>query len=265
MNSKSRITSILNASALDTSVTGFSSFPLSELNLPEDLEFDLPTNVRLGHLAENVISECIRASNSHDLLFANIQLHEDKKTIGELDFILQNTETLEVTHVEMAYKFYLYDPNISGTTLTNWIGPNRNDTLHNKLEKLRSKQFPLLHHPAAADVLKEINVNTISQKLCLLASLFTPYQFKQSFSPAIKKAICGHYTNFETFQKLHHSSKYYYLPHKKDWGINPSEGADWKNFTVVEKHIRKSLDEKQAVLYWENDKGNFSTNFIVWW
>lgn len=260
-----RIESILNSTALDSSVTGFPTFQLAALNLPEHLNFALPTNMRLGHLAEKVVSACIQASSNYNLLFENIQLKEDKRTIGELDFILQHKESKEVAHLELAYKFYLYDPTLSENPMQNWIGPNRNDALHNKLEKLKNKQFPLLHHPATAKALTGIDLNSISQKLCLIASLFVPYQFKESFSPTIEKAICGYYTDFKTFEKLHRPSKTYCIPLKKEWGIKPTAHENWVDFAAIEKHIRESLNEKQAVLYWVNDNGAFSSNFIVWW
>ena len=146
---KSRIASILESNYLDSSVTGFQTFDLSELHLTTDVNLQLPTNLRLGHLAEKVVSELIRSSTNYEVLYENIQLIENKNTIGEIDFIVQNTVTSQLTHVEMAYKFYLLDPTISSETINNWIGPNRNDSLKEKLEKLKSKQFPLLYHQCA--------------------------------------------------------------------------------------------------------------------
>jgi hypothetical protein len=35
--------------------------------------------------------------------------------------------------MELAYKFYLFDPSISSEPINNWIGPNRN-SLQEKLE-----------------------------------------------------------------------------------------------------------------------------------
>jgi hypothetical protein len=35
--------------------------------------------------------------------------------------------------MELAYKFYLFDPSISSEPINNWIG-NRNDSLQEKLE-----------------------------------------------------------------------------------------------------------------------------------
>jgi hypothetical protein len=58
------------------------------LHLTTDLEFQLPTNIRLGHLVEKIVAELI-ASTNYKVLYENIQVIEDKKTIGEIDFIIE--------------------------------------------------------------------------------------------------------------------------------------------------------------------------------
>ena len=138
METKQRIASILKANCLDFSITGLDTFNLSKLNIATNLTFELPTNLRLGHLVERIVSALIKSSTNYKLLFENIQVIEDKKTIGEIDFIVTNKNTKKLTHIELAYKFYLFDPNISSEPISNWIGPNRNDSLEEKLEKVKS-------------------------------------------------------------------------------------------------------------------------------
>ena len=119
MNTKSRIASILKANSLDLSISGFQTFNLSELNLAKDLEFQLPTNIRLGHLVEKIVSELIKSSTNYKVLYENIQIIENKKTIGEIDFIIEEIVTSQVIHLELAYKFYLFDPSISSKSINN--------------------------------------------------------------------------------------------------------------------------------------------------
>ena len=116
--------------------TGLPSFNLSELQLQPDLDFALPTNIRLGHLAEKIVSELIKLSANYNVLYENIQIIDGKKTIGEIDFIIEELKTKALIHMELAYKFYLFDPTISSEPINNWIGPNRNDSLNEKLDKL---------------------------------------------------------------------------------------------------------------------------------
>ena len=218
MKTKSRIASILKTSTLPTEITGLQTLDLSELNIPNQLDFELPRNLRLGHLAEQIVAELIKASTNYNLLYENIQIRDGKKTIGELDFIIENNSTKQIIHLELAYKFYLYDPTISEKPLHNWIGPNRNDSLKEKLDKLKRKQFPLLYHDCTKSTLHTINTNKVSQALCLLVSLFIPYEYKANFVSPYEKAIKGYYVNFETFQNFEHSEKKYHIPTKKKWG-----------------------------------------------
>lgn len=265
MTNKQRITSLLKAKYLDFSITGLQTFDLAELNQISDLDFQLPTNVRLGHLAEKIVSELIKSSTNYEVLYENIQIIKEEKTIGELDFILQNKNTKQVLHVELAYKFYLFDPNISSEILNNWIGPNRNDSLKEKLEKLKTKQFPLLYHNCTKSQLDNIAINEVSQALCFFVSLFIPYEYKPNFSSVYQKAIKGYYVNFKTFSTLDNSAKTYYIPSKKEWGMEPSENENWLVFNEIEKQISTSMKEKQAVLCWQKHNNSYLSFFIIWW
>ncbi|HEY4619124.1 MAG TPA: DUF1853 family protein [Flavobacterium sp.] len=265
MNTKSRIASVLKANCLDSSVTGLQTFHLSELALQNDLEFPLPTNIRLGHLAEKIVSVLIKSSENYRVLCENFQIIEDGKTIGEIDFIIESTIEKKLIHLELAYKFYLFDPSISEEPINNWIGPNRNDSLSEKLDKLKKKQFPLLYHGRTESKINGIDITTISQALCLLVFLFVPYEFKTKLSPAYEKAIKGYYLNLETFISLDNSEKTYYLPSKKEWGMDASENEIWTDYKGLENKIDTSIREKQALLCWQKYKGTYLSFFIVWW
>lgn len=265
VNPKSRINSILNTEILVTSITGLPSFDLLSLELPQDLEFQIPNNIRLGHIAEKVVSLLIQSSSNYHLLYENMQIVEEKKTIGEIDFIIEEIKTQKRIHVELAYKFYLYDPAISSEPLKNWIGPNRKDALHTKLEKLKEKQFPLLKHDLTKVMLKDIDINKVSPALCLLVSLFVPYQYKGAMSPFYKKAIKGYYLNYEQFVGLHIETNSYYIPEKKEWGIEPSENKNWDSLKSVQPFIKERMKEEQAVLCWQKSESIYSAFFIVWW
>ncbi|AWG22975.1 hypothetical protein FFWV33_16295 [Flavobacterium faecale] len=265
MQTHPRIASIIEADILDFSVTGVPSFDLSALDLPTALDFDLPTNLRLGHLVEKAVSKLIQSSSIFALLHENIQIIEDKKTIGELDFIIENKQTQELVHLELAYKFYLLDPTLSTETIHNWIGPNRNDSLSEKLNKLKTKQFPLLYNDCTKATLHDLQIDTISQALCLMVSLFIPYRFEGNLSSSYQKAIKGYYINFQTFINHHNESKTYYLPAKKEWGIDPEENNNWSDFDTIQKAVGSAMVEKQSPLCWQKCNDTYVAFFIVWW
>ncbi|MFT4969075.1 MAG: hypothetical protein ACI9O4_000820 [Chitinophagales bacterium] len=265
MNTKSRIASILKANILDYSVTGFPCFSLTELSLAPDPDFPLLNDIRLGHLAENIFSELIKLSFNYKVIYENIQIIERKNTIGEIDFIIEDTIAKKIIHLELAYKFYLFDPSISSEPINNWVGPNRNDSLVEKLKKLKTKQFPLLHHPVTASRLRNINIDEASQALCFFVSLYVPYEFKDDLDPIYKRAIKGVYFNLETFIRLDNLYKSYYFPTKKEWGMDPAENKNWAGFKDVEGYMNTCMEEKQAPLCWQKHNGVYSRLFIVWW
>jgi uncharacterized protein len=265
MNTKSRIDSILKANCLDFNATGLPSFNLSELQLQPDLDFALPTNIRLGHLAEKIVSELIKLSANYNVLYENIQLIEEKKTIGEIDFMIEEITTKKVIHLELAYKFYLFDPSISSEPTHNWIGPNRNDSLREKLDKLKRKQLPLLYDKCAESTFSDLIIGDVSQAICLFVSLFIPYEYKGEFSPIYKKAIQGYYLNLETFTDLDHSSNEYHLPSKKEWGMEPCKNEIWTDFAGVEKDLHTIVHKQQSPLCWQKQNDSYAAFFIVWW
>ncbi len=265
LKTSSRIASIFNASQLEESITGIPSFHLSELNLPSEIDFELPTNLRLGHLVERVVGGLLKTSNNFSVLHENTQIIQEKTTIGEIDFIVKNLQTDTVYHLELAYKFYLFDPQISSKQVNNWIGPNRKDSLVEKLEKLKTKQFPLLYDLRSKTTFPALDLEKVEQVLCLLVSLFIPYALKENLHPTFQKAIKGYYLNIEAFMFQNHSSKKYFIPTKKEWGIDPSENDIWLSFEDVKEEVEKSIEEKQSPLCWEKNSDSFTEFFITWW
>ncbi|GAB3107071.1 DUF1853 family protein [Aestuariicella hydrocarbonica] len=84
----------------------------------------------------------------------NIQLHQNGKTLGEVDAVSWNPNTGELVHSELAVKFYL---GIESDKLPrekradsrySWVGPQAIDRLDLKWHQLVDKQLQRLH-PAA--------------------------------------------------------------------------------------------------------------------
>jgi len=265
MNTRARIASLFEAPTLSRQITGFETFRLSELKIGSDLLLDLPENLRLGHLVEKIVAQCIRASSNYRLLHESIQLIEEKQTLGEIDFILEEVELNKIIHMELAYKFYLYDPSISTNSLQNWIGPNRNDSLHLKIEKLREMQFPLLQHKSLASQLGDTANSKISQALCFMATLFLPYGEEVEPDPCYKDAVKGYYLNVTDFHNLDHSGSGYYLPSKREWGIDPSSNRSWWSYDVIAKDLSKSLKDKRSRMCWQKEGDHYRSFFVVWW
>src|SRR5690554_5676651 len=83
----------------------------------------------LGKYAEELLVIYFKQHNSYHLLGNNIQLIEDNKTIGEIDFLLKDQITQEYIHLEFALKYYL---KVQWKGQLIFLGPNVNDQLRKK-------------------------------------------------------------------------------------------------------------------------------------
>lgn len=265
MNSKARIASILQASHLGEAITGIPTFDLATVGAVADTVADLPDNLRLGHLVERVVSQLLHASKRYRVVYENVQLMDESRTIGEIDFVIEDLASRQIIHIELAYKFYLYDPTIGQSDVDRWIGPNRNDTLQKKLQKLRDVQLPLLYNRLAAAHLSAVSIPEVVQSLCLLVALFVPYGYAGSMRSAYSNAVKGYYLGIEAFLQLDDSEKEYYIPLKREWGMDPADHLQWGGLAVVADSIKGSIAERRSVLCWQKSGEFYTTIFVVWW
>ncbi len=228
----------------------------------------IPENLVLGKRVELFFQDSIANSSNHTILAANLQIIENKVTLGELDFLMKDTLNNEFLHVELVYKFYVYDPKIYGE-LQRWIGPNRRDTLLYKIKKLQNKQLPLLHHNITQQQLKELNLpcKEITQQVCFLGKLFVPVNLYGSHFPKINNdCIVGFWLTLDTFIKRQQENDVYCLPKKENWLIHPENNEEWISFEDSVMLIVNSLQNKKSLLCWKKTPTNsFEQFFIVWW
>ena len=260
-----RIASILKATSLDETVTGFPSFDVSSLHTPGVDAFEFPNNLRLGHAAEKVISCALKHSHQYNILFENFQIIEEGNTLGELDFIVEDEVSNELIHFELAYKFYVYDSRDSNMLSSHFIGPNRRDSMAEKIDKLTRKQFPLLHHPVVQKSLQMHKEKKMTQKLCFLVGAYLPHGFVPNFHPIFSPSIRGTYMCFQDFVTSHSAKGLYYLPSKKEWGMSPKHHKSWVDFANIVEKVNCSMSEKQSVLCWQLIGGVYSEVLVVWW
>ena len=109
---------------------------------PQELEIFLQQlkSTRLGLRFEMLIWFWLLEQDYHpyQLLGHSIQKIAGPRTLGELDFLLFNTESKAIEHWEVALKYYLAERDFS---LPYWYGLNRSDTLLRKLSHFSQKQF----------------------------------------------------------------------------------------------------------------------------
>ncbi len=260
-------TQLVSTESLISGIPNF-DFNQEEMNSFTDSELGIPERLMLGKRAERYFSEWIKRSDSYELLVENIQIIEDKQTLGEFDFIVRRLVDDQLIHIELIYKFYLFDPSSDGTEIEKWIGPNRGDRLDFKWDKLVNHQFPLLHTEPSAKQLQEfgINVSMIEQQVLFLANLFVPKNHEVDFNQVNKAAVEGTWMDLNDWEELSKPENQYAIPAKRDWFSRELKNAEWLSMEEALDQIKSLHLGNRSPLVWTKDKDeNQSRDFVVWW
>lgn len=241
---------------------------LKQLQIPSDFDSiflrKLERRFRLGQLAEQFVFNQLDTCQTTEILAENIQIQKNKQTLGELDTLLLVDK--KPIHLEIIYKFYVYDETLGTQEIERWIGPNRKDSLIEKLTKLQDKQLPLLYSQNCKVALKELELEDYSfeQQVLFKAQLFVPYQKVIDFKLINEDCVSGFYMNtvqLETFK-----NHQFYSPSKLDWFLDPHENVNWLEYSYFRSESKEFLDNNQSPLFWlKTETGELSKCFLVWW
>lgn len=148
---------------------------------------------RLGLHFEALIAYWLHISPHYEVLYQNYALHHAGRTHGEMDFIVREISTDKIIHLEVAVKFYLGNGDFHA--MNNWHGPNRQDRLDKKYQRLVQHQTQLTRkYP-------ELMPCAIDESWCLLKGrLFYP--------PSISE------TGKARFATAAHSLHHWVTPHQ---------------------------------------------------
>lgn len=218
---------------------------------------------RLGQLAEQFVFNQIETHNDAELLAENIQIQHNKNTLGELDaLILFDGKPI---HLEIIYKFYVYDDSISNSEIGCWIGPNRKDSLIEKLDKLKEKQLPLLYSEDCKFTLEtlELTQHNFEQRAFFKAQLFVPYLKSVEFTQLNSDCVYGFYLH--THQLENFKTCEFFIPEKLDWFIKPHRNVYWIDFKEFKNLSAEYLNKSQSPLFWIKDNNQLMKSFLVWW
>lgn len=228
----------------------------------------IPSKLRLGHKIEYIFLQLLQHSQEYKVIAHNIPIRKNKVSMGEIDFLLQNTVNKEFTHVELTYKFYLIHQN-STSIEHQLIGPNQRDTFIAKQHKIINHQIPLLKTPEAISILKKININTteLQHKVCFKSQLFIPHTTgKLNLGPLNTKCIAGKWISHLKFKSGNFSNFNYYVPSKPEWLLVPHQDVEWLTYNEVIGFISKKLEDNYSPLLWvKNKDSKIEKWFIVWW
>ncbi len=246
----------------DTSIFELEQLKFNSIHSSPKKQFP---EMRLGMLVEQFVIEAISQAPSNEIIARNVQVIEDKTTLGELDALLKLNN--ELIHLEIVYKFYLFDPKLSKNELECWIGPNRRDSLVEKLTKLKEKQCPLLYHPKTREILNDLGYSSeqFQQKVHFKAQLFIPYDSKnKKYEVVNNDCIEGVYFSRDQLNGL--KNHQFYIPTKLDWLTVPHHDVDWIDFNQFEMRVLELLDNKMSPMCWsKSDTGELKKFFVTFW
>ncbi|RRQ48306.1 DUF1853 family protein [Maribacter algicola] len=247
---------------------GIRQFEFPQIDLTHFTPTPIPQKIRLGHQMEHVCKQLLEASPAYEVLLYNEPVRQGKQTLGEIDYILRETATGQIIHLELTYKFYIIDPQIS-ERIHQLMGPNRRDMFFTKMEKIKNEQFTLLHSPAGKKTLAEKGIpnENIQHQACYKAQLFEPCQSKAiNIRPLNPHCIVGYWLRLADLQSEAFKNYQFYIPYKTEWVVAPSDGVAWMSQyeTLLEVNMRL-LKQNAPMLWVKKGTDTIDKCFVAWW
>jgi hypothetical protein len=264
-NIQKRYDGFLQTSCLwkDDAVYELNQFEITKKSSKINIEID--EKLRLGKYIERFVSYQLEQENNIDIVCENVQIQQEKRTLGELDCIILKDRN--PIHLEIIYKFYVYDSAVGESEVDHFIGPNRKDSLVEKLTKLKEKQLPLLYTDSCSEYLKTINLDStkIKQQVYFKTQLFIPISNQNIQLTALNKnCIVGFYSNQKELEQF--TDCKFHIPIKKDWLIKPHQNVNWLNFNQFENDSKEYLERNFSPLCWlKKPNGTMEKFFLIWW
>lgn len=188
--------------------------------LPKRSEFK-----RLGLYFEALIQHVLGLGRelsflNYQLLAHHLQVNTHRDTLGEIDFIVENHRQ-QHTHLEAAVKFYLQDqppPKPQTVSQANWLGPNAQDRLDIKFNRLFDKQLALSGHPRFAE--QYPNCSAIHRRSHIFCGVLFHHWNDNANTPPALNPLClrGHWVRHSEFATLLSAGNDHFVPlHKLEW------------------------------------------------
>lgn len=212
---------------LGTEHPRFSPGQLSSGALVEPLNFQQ----KLGYIYEDAVAKCIAQSSNLDLLARNLQIiTPEKRTLGELDFVLFDRSSQEHIHLEIAIKFYLVEQR--GTLGFQFPGPDKRDNYQRKLEKLVSHQLKLTENPHTRALLEsQLGIREIRPQQLVHGIFFdhihaTERPLPEAASPKVRRRSWLHLHELLATEP---NTKHFQLVHKALWPCEFTNDPELRN------------------------------------
>lgn len=222
----------------------------------------------LGKRVELFFKKYLELQPNIKLITQGLQVIEEKMTLGEFDFMYCFNESY--FHLELVYKQYIFLPLRGKAEFSSWVGPNKKDFLAFKLDKLKNKQFPLLHKAVANATIKSklgLDSSNFEQRVCFKAQLYLHFDSKlQKFEGISPDAVVGKWYFFREFKAQDFNNHSFLSVKKQNWPVIPNHevGQEWSNFSTIIQFIYPSIKEGRSVKLWRKSKNKVHQLFVIW-
>ena len=224
----------------------------------------MPENIRLGQRVERFVSSELLQLKNIEILSENYQVRNEKITIGELDCLC--LEDGNPIHLEIQFKYYLYDESLGETEIDHCVGPMRRDTLNEKLDKLKNKQLPLLYAKETKPLLEQLKLKAadLTQYIYFKAQLFIPFGKQITLKTLNNDCIYGFYFNYTDLNQFEDCK--FYKPKKTDWLLDLDTNVNWLTYEQITQQLDTYKAENYAPMLWlKYPKGEMNKCFVVPW
>ena len=220
---------------------------------------------RLGSYFEILIAAYLRCSDRYSDVRTNVAVHDEKRTVGELDFLLRN-QAGETEHWESAIKFYLYAPGYDPDPNRCFLGPRAVDRLDLKLQRMRTHQLRLSQHPATRAIIGLDDVAHV--KALVRGRLFYPLKMDwQSCCPGTLAApdhLRGWWSPLESTPELP-AAEGYVIARKQDWMTCPPACSDSPPLSLesLTRTLHADIQQPVQVIGVDSEHRELHRGFVV--
>lgn len=129
---------------------------------------------RLGRYFENLLGFWLAWPDNplYRIVGQSLPVRSNNRTLGELDFLVEDRLSGELQHWEVAVKFYLgIQP---GGAWKHWVGPALADRLDLKINRFMTHQLALPDTPECREMLHQLGLSSPAPVCMLKGRLFYP-------------------------------------------------------------------------------------------
>ena len=201
-----------------------------------------------GHYFEALWAFWLSTNKRYRLVDRNVRIQDAARTIGELDFLVEDLHEGVYEHWEVAVKFFLgYGQTTSPAC---WYGPNQSDRLRLKVERLLTHQTQLTKTEVARGYLREKEIEIARSRVVMKGRLFYPREVEpKAESPrgAGLNHERGWWTTVEGFDRMFADDQREWLMlSKRDWfaKLGPGEAPQLPQGRARLLELRRSCQRR---------------------